>query len=255
VAYQVYDVTGSVTEGKNAIAAYLAPGWYATPLQGSQEPYNYGNSPPALRAQLRIEHNDGSVEWVNTDESWKADVSPIEKAEIYDGESYDARREQRGWNTAQFSDAAWKSAQAIQPNEPEINAQDYPPIRVEMELHAKSVTEPKPGVYVLDFGQNMAAIPALRVQCHAGTTIRLRFVEVLIRTARSIRRTCARHWRAMSTRCREREWKSTSPIYVSRIPVCGDFRAAIKGLGGYRNRASDPYSCTVRAGGPSHHCG
>jgi alpha-L-rhamnosidase len=179
VAYQVYDVTGSVTEGKNAIAAYLAPGWYATPLQGSQEPYNYGNSPPALRAQLRIEHNDGSVEWVNTDESWKADVSPIEKAEIYDGESYDARREQRGWNTAQFSDAAWKSAQAIQPNEPEINAQDYPPIRMEMELHAKSVTEPKPGVYVLDFGQNMAAIPALRVQGHAGTTIWLRFAEVL----------------------------------------------------------------------------
>jgi hypothetical protein len=50
---------------------------------------------------------------------------------------------------------------------------------VEMELHAKSVTEPKPGVYVLDFGQNMAAIPALRVQGHAGTTRRLRFAEVL----------------------------------------------------------------------------
>jgi alpha-L-rhamnosidase len=46
-------------------------------------------------------------------------------------------------------------------------------------VHAKSVTEPKPGVYVLDFGQNMAAISALRVQGHAGTTIRLRFAEVL----------------------------------------------------------------------------
>ena len=179
VSYQVYDVTKSVTDGKNAIGAYLAPGWYTTPLQWSQEPYNYGNTPPALRAQLRIEYKDGSVAWVNTDESWKADVSPIEKAEIYDGESYDARREQPGWNTAGFNDAAWKPAQTIGPKELEIVAEDYQPIRVEMELHAKSVTEPKPGVYVLDFGQNSAAIPVLRVQGRAGTKIRLRFAEVL----------------------------------------------------------------------------
>jgi alpha-L-rhamnosidase len=179
VAYQTYDVTKAVTDGNNAIGAYLAPGWYTTPLQWTQEPYNYGNTPPALRAQLRIEYNDGSIEWMNTDESWKADVSPIEKAEIYDGESYDARREQPGWNTAQFSDAAWKSAQVVQPKEPEIVAEDYPPIRVEMVLHAKSVTEPKPSVYVLDFGQDMAAVPVLRMQGPVGTKIRLRFAEVL----------------------------------------------------------------------------
>ncbi len=73
-----------------------------TPLRcnGSRQPYNYGNTPPGLKAQLRIEHTDGSVEWVATDETWKADVSPILKAEIYDGETYDARTEQPGWSTA-----------------------------------------------------------------------------------------------------------------------------------------------------------
>jgi alpha-L-rhamnosidase len=179
VAYQVYDVTKEVAEGNNAIGAYLAPGWYTTPLEWTQAPYNYGNTPPALRAELRIEYNDGSLEWVNTDKSWKADLSPIEKAEIYDGESYDARREQPGWNSAQFDDATWKPAEVIHPKEPEIVAEDYSPIRVEMELHAKSIQEPKPGVYVLDFGQNMAAIPALRLQGQAGTKIRMRFAEVL----------------------------------------------------------------------------
>jgi alpha-L-rhamnosidase len=50
--------------------------------------YNYGNTPPALKAQLRIEYSDGSVDWVVADESWKADLSPILSSEIYDGDYY-----------------------------------------------------------------------------------------------------------------------------------------------------------------------
>ena len=64
VKYQTYDVTELVKQGRNAIGALLAPGWYETPLEWFQQPNNYGDTPPALRAQLRIEHTDGSVEWV-----------------------------------------------------------------------------------------------------------------------------------------------------------------------------------------------
>ena len=67
VKYQTYDVTAQIASGKNVIAALLAPGWYETPLEWFQQPNNYGDTPPALRAQLRIEHTDGSVEWVATD--------------------------------------------------------------------------------------------------------------------------------------------------------------------------------------------
>ena len=62
VMYQTYDVTAMLATGKNAIAALLAPGWYATPLEWFQQPNNYGDTPPALRAQLRIEYADGSDE-------------------------------------------------------------------------------------------------------------------------------------------------------------------------------------------------
>ncbi len=179
VVYQTYDVTAQLQNGKNAIGAYLAPGWYATPLQWDQEPNNYGSTPPALRAQLRIEHSDGSVAWINTDESWQAAVSPIEKAEIYDGETYDARREQAGWSTGNFSAGGWQKVQVVDPHEPEIVAQDFQPIRLERTLRAKGITQPKPGVYVFDFGQNMAGLPRLRVHGAAGTEVRLRFAEVL----------------------------------------------------------------------------
>ena len=60
--YQTYDVTEDLQSGKNTIAALLAPGWYSTPLEWFQQGYNYGQTPPALRAQLRIEYKDGSID-------------------------------------------------------------------------------------------------------------------------------------------------------------------------------------------------
>jgi alpha-L-rhamnosidase len=177
--YQTYDVTAQVVSGSNAIAALLAPGWYATPLEWFQQPNNYGDTPPALRAHLRIEHMDGSVEWVATDGSWKADTSYILHSEIYDGESQDARRIQPGWDSAGFGGSDWKSVTTIDPKPIVIDGQDYPSIRVERTVTAKSVAEPKPGVYVFDFGQNMSAVPHLKVEGSAGTDVRLRFAEIL----------------------------------------------------------------------------
>jgi alpha-L-rhamnosidase len=180
VKYQTYDVTALlVPYVDNAIGALLAPGWYSTPLQGEQQPNNYGDTPPALRAQLRIEHVDGSVEWVATDASWQACISYIQHAEIYDGESQDARLAQPGWDTAEFDAGNWKSAIAIEPRPVKIEAQNFAPIRVEHTLAAETVTEPKPGVYVYDFGQNLSGVERLRIEGLAGTDVRVRFAEVV----------------------------------------------------------------------------
>ena len=179
VPYQVYDVTAQVKVGKNAIAALLAPGWYSTPLIGFGQPNNYGSTQPALKAQLRIERTDGSVSWVATDESWKADSSPILKAEIYDGETYDARQVQSGWDAASFSDEKWHGVRVIAPHEPEIVAQYFEPIREEKILTAKIITSPSPGVYVYDFGQNLSGVPRVRISGRRGDDVKMRFAEVL----------------------------------------------------------------------------
>jgi alpha-L-rhamnosidase len=179
VKYQTYDVTAQLKAGKNALGALLAPGWYETPLEWLQQGNNYGDTPPALRAQLRIEHTDGSVEWVAADPSWQANTSYIQHAEIYDGEDQDARLNQPGWDTAAFQAKSWKSAQAIEPKPVSIEAQDYPSILAERTVEAKSVAEPRPGVWVYDFGQNLAGVERLRVAGPAGTDVRLRFAEIV----------------------------------------------------------------------------
>ncbi|MGA7339677.1 MAG: family 78 glycoside hydrolase catalytic domain [Terracidiphilus sp.] len=179
VVYQTYDLTAQIAQGNNAIAALLAPGWYQTPLEWLQQPNNYGVTPPALRAQLRIEHADGSVEWVGTDDAWQASPSFILHSELYDGETQDARLDQPGWKTADFDASQWKGAETIDPQPAKIEAQDFQPIRVERIMAAKSISEPKPGVYVYDFGQNMSGVEQIRVHGPAGTTVRMRFAEVL----------------------------------------------------------------------------
>jgi alpha-L-rhamnosidase len=179
VKYQTYDVTALLGSGANAIAALLAPGWYATPLEWFQQPNNYGDTPPALREQLRIEHTDGSVEWVNTDQQWLVHTSSILHSELYDGESQDERASQPGWNTAQFSVKGWEHAAAIEPAAISIEAQSFPAIRVERTLTAKSIAQPKPDVWVFDFGQNFSGMEELRMAGPAGTKVRLRFAEVL----------------------------------------------------------------------------
>lgn len=179
VIYQTYDVTSLLAQGKNAIGALLAPGWYEDPIEWYQRPNNYGVTPPALRAELRIEHADGSVQWINTDTSWQARRSMIRHSTIYNGETQDARLAEPGWDTAPFSAAEWKPVLAIDPAPVKIVAQNFQPIRVERELTAKTLTEPRPGVYVYDFGQNMAGAERVRVEGPAGTDVTLRFGEVL----------------------------------------------------------------------------
>ncbi len=177
--YQTYDVTALVNHGWNAIWAQLAPGWYEDSLEWFQQPNNYGDTPPALRAQLRIEYIDGSVQWVNTDTNWLANTSYILHSEIYDGESQDLEHRQPLWGEENFYERSWHKAIAIEPQPVRIEAQDFQPIRVEQTLTAKSMTEPKPGVYVYDFGQNFAGVELLKADGPAGTKVRVRFAEIV----------------------------------------------------------------------------
>jgi alpha-L-rhamnosidase len=179
VIYQAYDVTAYVKPGKDAVGALLAPGWYSTPLQWFRQGYNYGKTPPALRAQLRIEYTDGTVDWIMTDEKWKADISPILTAEIYDGETYDGRRTQANWDTGTFNDSQWKPVEIVQPKAIEILWQYFQPIRAEKTLEAKKVTNPAAGVYIFDFEQNLSGVARIRASGPAGTDVKLRFAEVL----------------------------------------------------------------------------
>jgi len=179
VPYQVYDVTDLLKQGDNAVGAILGDGWYASALGWTLQRFNFGPPPTRFLMQMRVQYADGAEETIVSDESWRVDQGPILRSEIYAGETYDARREQPGWDRPGFNDSTWKAADVLETAPLALSAQRSPTIQITETLKPKVVTTPAPGVYVFDMGQNMVGWVRLKVKGEAGTQVRLRFAEIL----------------------------------------------------------------------------
>ena len=186
VQYQTYDVTEMLHPGENTIGAMLGEGWYAGRIgishivaPGGPQRGFYGDDPWFL-LQMEIELANGSTQIIVSDQSWKATTEgPVRSACILDGEVYDARMEMPGWDRQSFDDSSWKAVESKSQIAARLVAQANEPIRIVEELKPVALTEPKPGVFVFDLGQNMVGWCRLKVRGPAGTTITLRHAEVL----------------------------------------------------------------------------
>ncbi|MEV2247276.1 alpha-L-rhamnosidase [Streptomyces sp. NPDC049970] len=177
VQYQTYDVTGLLAAGGNALGITLAAGWYAGNIAWFG-PHQYGEQPSAL-AQLEVTFTDGTTQRVVSGADWHAAAGPVTGADLMAGEEYDARLETDGWDRAGFDASGWLAADRVDGVTATLVAEVDGACRVERELTTREVTEPKPGVFVFDLGQNMVGTPRLTVSGPAGTAVRLRHAEVL----------------------------------------------------------------------------
>ncbi len=177
VYYKTYDVTDRIKQGKNAIGVILADGWFSGYLDMKGRGY-YG-SRPRLLLQLNVEYVDGTKESIVSDESWKASYGPIREADLYMGETYDARLEMSDWSETSFDDSQWDKVTVYPISSLIISAHPGVPVRKQLELKPVRISEPKPGVYVLDMGQNMVGWVRLRAKGERGRRIVLRFAEML----------------------------------------------------------------------------
>ena len=178
--YATYDVTDRVKQGHNAIGAMLGNGWYNP---AARDAWNFDKSPwrnlPCLILRLRIVLDDGSVQTIATDSSWRATTGPIVCDNIRNGESYDARDDRAGWDTPDYDDASWATPQIVVGPKGVLRAEMLPPARVQETVTPVAVTEPKPGVFVVDMGRNIAGWTQLKVTGPAGTRIVMRSGERL----------------------------------------------------------------------------
>jgi len=179
--YQAYDVTSNVKEGDNVLGAMLADGWYMGLLgPGDKVRQRYYGSNRRLLAKLIVEMTDGSSIEVATDDSWKVfENGPVQAADHFMGESFDARLEQAGWDTPDFDDSGWSQAIVDESVEVNLVAQKNEPVRVFDTLKPIAITEPSPGTYVFDLGQNMVGWCEIRLDGDAGQSITLRHGEML----------------------------------------------------------------------------
>jgi alpha-L-rhamnosidase len=175
--YKVFDVTGQIQQGTNALGAWLGNGWYSGSL-GMAGAQRYGTQ-PWYSAQLMLTFTDGTSTVVKTDNTWKSAAGPIRADDLYIGEVYDARRAIGGWDSASFNDSAWAAAAVRSGALPNLVSQVDAGVTVQQQITPVSVTQPQSGVFIFDLGQNFTGWNRLRVTGPAGTTVTMRHGEML----------------------------------------------------------------------------
>ena len=176
---QTYDVTPLLRKGDNVIGAALGDGWYRGNVGMSWRDV-YGNT-LALVMKLQVTYTDGSTENFITDEHWRSADGPFVQADLQDGEHYDARLEQSGWNCVGFDASSWKPVTVASDDLTKLVPQPDEPVRATEMLPARTRSETKPGAFVFDLGQNMVGVARLKLTGKNGQTIRIRYAEELYR--------------------------------------------------------------------------
>ncbi len=201
--YTTTDITWMLTEGENVLSAVVSGSWWS-----DQAAAKYGKN-DAFLAKLILTYSDGSTETIVTDTSWKtAKESAVVFADIYTGETYDARVDQ-SWMKPGYDDSTWAAPVVNKEFTGTICAWMGSTITVREDLNRDpvSVTVYKgatgatstqygkinvlntygdesftlnPGeTALIDFGQNFSGWEAFTVEGAAGTVLTIEHGEIL----------------------------------------------------------------------------
>lgn len=180
ILYTTYEVGSLLRPGANMLGVMLGNGMYNVeriPKRKSKFVDSFGR--PKLLLQLSLHFADGSVRHVVSDTSWQTAEGPIVFSSIFGGEDVDARRDQPGWDQPGASSNGWRPVLAAPEQAATLKAQGVPPIVVHRRFETVAITEPKPGVFVYDLGENFAGRPDMVVRGPAGATVKLTPCEVV----------------------------------------------------------------------------
>ena len=205
IQYQTYDVTSLLQKGENGIGITLSSGWWCDAQTFAVCNYNYFGDKESVLARLEITYSDGSTDHIVTDvDSWEYyGEGPYRYAGLFYGEELDGRRY---GIYKDFSKPGFRIDGMKRPTEIEVCAigesftlrpgfgKPWPkvdhsnvkltgginaPVREVCILGAKSVSEPRKGLYIYDLGQEIAGVPRIRFRGRAGETATVRYGEML----------------------------------------------------------------------------
>lgn len=179
--YVVYDISSLVQKGKNAAGIMLGNGWYnPLPLRlfGRIDLRKWQQTGrPCVKAEVHIRYTDGTSEVIATDQSWQTAPGPVVRNNVYLGEKYDARLEQKNWNQLATNPAEWKNASLAEGPSGKLTVQMQPAIKITRTVTPTAITEPRKDTFIVDMGQNFAGVAKIKVKGPAGTKISLRYGE------------------------------------------------------------------------------
>jgi alpha-L-rhamnosidase len=166
-----YDVTAFLQPGMNSLEGLLATGWYAGRFPFGGDPKGAYGRDTALLVQMELTFADGSTQVIVSDATWESSLGgPIRSSSIYDGESYDARLVPTDWTPVRVEEGLGSAR---------LEPKPFAPVRKDGSLHPVRITQPAPGHYVFDLGQNMVGWARLQMPVVKDHTVMVRYAEML----------------------------------------------------------------------------
>ena len=176
--YQTYDVTGLLHKGRNAIGVILGDGWHRGNIGWVRNRNAYGDK-LSLILQIDVTYSNGKTERILSDDSWSASTGPILLSDIYNGETYDARLENKSWSSIGFDDKDWQKVKLVDLPKTTLICPQGPPVKRIEEIKPIAIIKTPKGETVFDMGQNMVGRLRIKVKGEAGSVITLYHAEVL----------------------------------------------------------------------------
>jgi alpha-L-rhamnosidase len=170
--YNIYDVTGLVTDNQNAIGITVGNGFYNINRERYYK-FVVASGAPKMICRINITYVDGSAVNIVSDESWKTAPSSITYTSIYGGEDYDARLEQSGWDKSAFDDSKWQKALIVKGPGGKLKPETDYSVQVMDSIPVQKMIPVKKDTYLYDFAQNASGIIQLEVKGNRGDTIKL----------------------------------------------------------------------------------
>jgi alpha-L-rhamnosidase len=165
---QTYDVAAHLRPGSNTVCAVLSDGWFRGQVGFTREHDTYGDH-TALLAQIEIDLVDGSHVVLGTDAGWEAATGPITAADLIEGQRVDLR----------VAAGPWAPVKVVAADLDRLTSSPAPPVRRVEELVPVKVDLIRPGVHVVDLGQNINGWVRLTHLGPEGTSLRLTHGEHL----------------------------------------------------------------------------
>ena len=178
--YQAYDITHLLSAGRNCLSVALGDGWWRGTTGGAYR-NNFGYKVSYI-GQILLEYEDGSREWIVSDETFKTSTGGIRECDMKEGELFDANLEPEGWKESGFDDTSWKfvhlETDQYARKDILISSNSVPVQEMET-FHPKVIKTPN-GDTVLNIGQNIAGYVKIRFRgLSKGQRIRLVHGEAL----------------------------------------------------------------------------
>jgi len=167
--YQTYDVAHLLQPGENTIDIRLGDGWWIGRLGFGGDSCQYGDR-LGLILQLEITEDDGSKQVIGSDESFLSRRSTTDYADLFIGERQDL---------ANPIEEPWQSCLVSHDPTDNLLAQPIEPVQELMALKPVTFITAPNCELLADFGQVLAGVVRLTVECPEKSEIILDHSETL----------------------------------------------------------------------------